>query len=123
MKTESSAREFDRAKKLFPGGVNSPVRAFKGVQGDPIFVARGERARLFDVDGNGYIDYVLSWGPLLAGHAHAKIVQAITEAARLGTSFGAPTARESVLGEKVRQLVPSMQRMRFVSSGTEATQS
>jgi glutamate-1-semialdehyde 2,1-aminomutase len=121
MKTEKSAREFDRAKKVFPGGVNSPVRAFKGVQGDPVFIARGEGARLFDEDGNSYVDYVLSWGPLLAGHAHPKIVQAVTEAARLGTSFGAPTARESVLAEKVRQLVPSMQKMRFVSSGTEAT--
>ena len=121
MKTEASAREFARAKTLFPGGVNSPVRAFKGVGGDPLFIARGEKARLIDEDGNSYIDYMLSWGPLLAGHAHPRIVQAITEAAQLGTSFGAPTARESVLGEKVRQLVPSMQRMRFVSSGTEAT--
>src|SRR3954468_12855205 len=105
MKTESSAREFDRAKKLFPGGVNSPVRAFKGVGGDPLFIARGEKARLWDEDGNAYIDYVLSWGPLLAGHAHGRIVQAIVEAAQLGTSFGAPTARESVLAEKVRALV------------------
>src|SRR3954467_12248557 len=117
MKTDASRREFERAKKLFPGGVNSPVRAFKGVVGDPLFVARGEKARLVDEDGNSYIDYVLSWGPLLAGHAHPKILQAITEAAELGTSFGAPTARESVLGEKVRELVPSMKRMRFVSSG------
>ncbi|MGZ6143194.1 MAG: glutamate-1-semialdehyde 2,1-aminomutase, partial [Myxococcales bacterium] len=123
MKTEASAREFARAKTLFPGGVNSPVRAFKGVLGDPLFIARGEKARLIDEDGNSLIDYVLSWGPLLAGHAHPRIVQAITEAAQLGTSFGAPTARESVLGEKVRALVPSMQKMRFVSSGTEATQS
>jgi glutamate-1-semialdehyde 2,1-aminomutase len=123
LKTEASAREFSRAKSLFPGGVNSPVRAFKGVLGDPLFIARGEKARLYDEDGNSYIDYVLSWGPLLAGHAHARIVQAITEAAQLGTSFGAPTARESVLGEKVRALVPSMRKLRFVSSGTEATQS
>src|SRR2546430_12294527 len=121
LNTDASAREFSRAKSLFPGGVNSPVRAFKGVQGDPVFIARGEGARLFDEDGNSYIDYVLSWGPLLAGHAHPRIVQAITEAAQLGTSFGAPTARESVLAEKVRALVPSMQRMRFVNSGTEAT--
>src|SRR4051812_8233231 len=121
MKTDASKREFARAKGLFPGGVNSPVRAFKGVGGDPLFIARGEKARLFDEDGNSYVDYVLSWGPLLAGHAHPKIVDAIAEAARLGTSFGAPTARESVLGEKVRELVPSMQKMRFVSSGTEAT--
>ena len=121
LKTDASAREFARAKTLFPGGVNSPVRAFKGVQGDPLFIARGEKARIVDVDGNTYIDYVLSWGPLLAGHAHPRIVQAIGEAAALGTSFGAPTARESVLGEKVRALVPAMQRLRFVSSGTEAT--
>src|SRR5438067_5165896 len=123
LKLEKSRREFERAKSLFPGGVNSPVRAFRGVGGDPIFIARGEKARLHDEDGNSYIDYVLSWGPLLAGHAHPKIVQAIQEAAALGTSFGAPTARESVLAEKVRALVPSMQKLRFVNSGTEATQS
>src|SRR5438105_15541494 len=123
MKTEASAREFGRAKTLFPGGVNSPVRAFKGVGGDPVFIARGEKARLIDEDGNSYIDYVLSWGPLLAGHAHPRIVQAIAEAAQLGTSFGAPTTRESELGERVRMLVPSMKKLRFVSSGTEATQS
>jgi glutamate-1-semialdehyde 2,1-aminomutase len=123
MKTEASRREFARAKGLFPGGVNSPVRAFNGVGGDPLFIARGEGARLYDADGNSFIDYVLSWGPLLAGHAHPKILAALEEAAALGTSFGAPTARESVLGEKVRALVPSMQRLRLVSSGTEATQS
>jgi glutamate-1-semialdehyde 2,1-aminomutase len=121
MKHDASAREFGRAKGLFPGGVNSPVRAFKGVGGEPLFIARGEQARIVDEDANSYIDYVLSWGPLLAGHAHPRIVEAITEAARLGTSFGAPTARESVLAEKVRQLVPSMKKLRFVSSGTEAT--
>src|SRR3954452_14533364 len=122
MKTDASKREFARAKGLFPGGVNSPVRAFKGVGGDPLFIARGEKARLYDVDGNSFVDYVLSWGPLLAGHAHPRLLEAIAQAAALGTSFGAPTARESVLGEKVRALVPSMRRMRFVSSGTEATQ-
>jgi glutamate-1-semialdehyde 2,1-aminomutase len=121
MKHDASAREFGRAKGLFPGGVNSPVRAFKGVGGEPLFIARGEKARIVDEDGNSYVDYVLSWGPLLAGHAHPRIVAEITEAARLGTSFGAPTARESVLAEKVRQLVPSMKKLRFVSSGTEAT--
>ena len=123
LRIEKSKREFARAQGLFPGGVNSPVRAFRGVGGDPLFIARGERARLWDVDGNRYIDYVLSWGPLLAGHANPRILQAIQEAAALGTSFGAPTARESVLAEKVRGLVPSMRKMRFVSSGTEATQS
>ncbi|TMA85486.1 MAG: glutamate-1-semialdehyde-2,1-aminomutase [Deltaproteobacteria bacterium] len=123
MKTDRSRRELARAKTLFPGGVNSPVRAFRGVIGDPPFIARGEKARLYDEDGNGYIDYVLSWGPLLAGHAHPAILKAIGEAAALGTSFGAPTARESVLAEKVRALVPSMRKLRFVNSGTEATQS
>jgi glutamate-1-semialdehyde 2,1-aminomutase len=122
MKTEASRREFARAKALFPGGVSSPVRAFKGVGGDPLFIARGEGARLYDEDGNCFIDYVLSWGPLLAGHAHPEILSAIQQAAALGTSFGAPTARESTLGEKVRALVPSMEKLRFVSSGTEATQ-
>jgi len=123
LKTDRSRRELARAKTLFPGGVNSPVRAFRGVIGDPPFIARGEKARLYDEDGNGYIDYVLSWGPLLAGHAHPAILKAIGEAAALGTSFGAPTARESVLAEKVRTLVPSMRKLRFVNSGTEATQS
>jgi glutamate-1-semialdehyde 2,1-aminomutase len=123
LKTDRSRRELARAKTLFPGGVNSPVRAFRGVAGDPLFIARGEKARLYDVDGNGYIDYMLSWGPLLAGHAHPAIVKAIGEAVVLGTSFGAPTARESVLGEKVRALVPSLRKLRFVNSGTEATQS
>src|SRR6267143_555714 len=123
LNTEKSRRELARARGLFPGGVNSPVRAFKGVGGDPVFIARGEKARLYDEDGNAYLDYVLSWGPLLAGHAHPRIVEAIQQAAALGTSFGAPTARESVLAEKVRALVPSMRKMRFVNSGTEATQS
>src|SRR2546423_1645065 len=123
LKTDRSRRELARAKALFPGGVSSPVRAFNGVGGDPVFIARGEKARLYDEDGNGYLDYVLSWGPLLAGHAHPRIVEAIQQAAALGTSFGAPTARESVLAEKVRALVPSMRKLRFVNSGTEATQS
>ena len=122
LKTEKSKREFARARALFPGGVNSPVRAFKGVGGEPLFIARGEKARLYDEDGNAYVDYVLSWGPLLAGHAHPRILDAIQQAAALGTSFGAPTVRESVLAEKVRALVPSMQKLRFVNSGTEATQ-
>ena len=120
--TDKSRREFARAQELFPGGVNSPVRAFRSVGGEPLFIARGEKARLYDVDGNGYLDYVLSWGPLLAGHAHPKILAAIQQAAALGTSFGAPTARESTLATMVRALVPSMKKLRFVSSGTEATQ-
>src|SRR5437660_8817082 len=121
MKREASQRLFERSQRLFPGGVNSPVRAFKGVGGTPLFIARGEGAHLVDADGNRLIDYVLSWGPLLAGHAHPAIVAAIGEAAAQGTSFGAPTAREAELAERVRALVPSMERLRFVSSGTEAT--
>src|SRR3989440_2730645 len=121
MKTGKSQKEFVRAKGLFPGGVNSPVRAFRAVGGEPLFIARGEGAHLVDVDGNHLVDYVLSWGPLLAGHAHPEIVRAVTDAAAQGTSFGAPTPRESDLEEKVRALVPSVKRMRVVSSGTEAT--
>ena len=121
MKRTESRRLFQRSLKLFPGGVNSPVRAFKGVGGDPLFIARGEGPHLIDADGNKLLDYVLSWGPLLAGHAHPKIIAAITEAAKLGTSFGAPTEREADLADQVRAIVPSMERMRFVSSGTEAT--
>ena len=121
MKRNASRELFARSQKLFPGGVNSPVRAFRAVGGDPLFIARGEAAWLVDADGNRLIDYVLSWGPLLAGHAHPAIVRAIAEAAALGTSFGAPTGREADLADRVRALVPSMERMRFVSSGTEAT--
>src|SRR5438876_9885268 len=120
LKIEKSKREFERAKALFPGGVNSPVRAFRGVGGEPLFIKKGERARLYDEDGNSYIDYVLSWGPLLAGHAHPKILQAIQEAAALGTSFGAPTVRESALAETVPALVPSMPKPPLVNAGTGA---
>jgi glutamate-1-semialdehyde 2,1-aminomutase len=121
MRLQRSQREFARAKNLFPGGVNSPVRAFRAVGGEPLFVTRGEGSYLVDIDGNRFIDYVLSWGPLLAGHAHPDIVKAVCDAASHGTSFGAPTARESDLGDRVRKLVPSIKKMRFVSSGTEAT--
>ncbi|HEX9604753.1 MAG TPA: glutamate-1-semialdehyde 2,1-aminomutase [Myxococcales bacterium] len=121
MKTAKSQKELARARGLFPGGVNSPVRAFRAVGGEPLFIARGEGAHLVDVDGNHLVDYVLSWGPLLGGHAHPEIVRAVADAAAHGTSFGAPTPRESDLAEKVRALVPSMKKMRFVSSGTEAT--
>ncbi|HWE22790.1 MAG TPA: glutamate-1-semialdehyde 2,1-aminomutase [Myxococcales bacterium] len=121
MKTAKSQKEFARAKALFPGGVNSPVRAFRAVGGDPLFIARGRGAHLVDVDGNHLVDYVLSFGPLLAGHAHPEIVKAVSDAAAQGTCFGAPTTRESDLAEKIRSLVPSIKRLRFVSSGTEAT--
>jgi glutamate-1-semialdehyde 2,1-aminomutase len=121
MNTTGSQREHARARGHFPGGVNSPVRAFNGVGGGPLFIAKGEGAYLVDVDGNRLVDWICSWGPLIAGHAHPKILAAITEAMALGTSFGAPTARESELAERVKRLVPSMEKLRFVSSGTEAT--
>jgi glutamate-1-semialdehyde 2,1-aminomutase len=112
-----------RARELFPGGVNSPVRAFGGVGGEPFVVQRGEGARLFDVDGHEYIDYVLSWGALALGHASPPVLEAITDAMQAGTSFGAPTEVEVELGELVRHRMPHVEMMRFVSSGTEATMS
>jgi glutamate-1-semialdehyde 2,1-aminomutase len=121
--TGRSAELFRRASEVTPGGVNSPVRAFRSVGGDPFFVARADGARLWDVDGNEYLDYVLSWGPLILGHAHPAVVEAVRDAATRGTSYGAPTEAEVVLAEEVRRFVPSMERVRFVNSGTEATMS
>jgi len=118
-----SAELFRRASAITPGGVSSPVRAFRAVGGEPFFVERGLGSRLWDVDGNEYIDYVLSWGPLILGHAHPEVLRAIAEAAAGGTSFGAPTEREVELAERVRSFFPSMEMLRFVSSGTEATMS
>jgi glutamate-1-semialdehyde 2,1-aminomutase len=118
-----SAALFRRAAAVTPGGVNSPVRAFRAVGGEPFFVQRAAGSRLWDVDGNEYIDYVLSWGPLILGHAHPAVLAAIADAASRGTSYGAPTEAEIDLAELVRELVPSMERVRFVSSGTEATMS
>ncbi len=112
---------FERARLLIPGGVNSPVRAMKAVGREPIFIERGEGAELFDVDGNRYLDYVCSWGPLILGHAHAEVVEAVASAARRGTSFGAPTAAEVELAEEVVARVPSASMVRLTSSGTEAT--
>ena len=123
MTEPTSESLFARARELFPGGVNSPVRAFRAVGGEPFFVDRGEGARIYDVDGREYIDYVLSWGPLLFGHAHPRVVEAVSEAARRGTSYGAPIAAEVRLAELVQRFFPSMERMRFVNSGTEATMS
>ena len=118
-----SRQLFERASNLFPGGVNSPVRAFKAVGGTPVFLARGQGAHVWDADGNRYVDFLGSWGPLILGHADAQVVAAIAEAARDGTTFGASTEREIQLGEAIRAAFPSMERMRFVSSGTEATMS
>src|SRR5688572_3795723 len=115
-----SKRLLDAASRVIPGGVNSPVRAFRAVGGAPLFIARGEGARLWDVDGRPYIDFVGSWGPLILGHAAPAIVEAVTEAARRGTSYGAPTALEVEMAEAVTQAFPSMEMVRLVSSGTEA---
>jgi glutamate-1-semialdehyde 2,1-aminomutase len=114
---------FERAKRSIPGGVNSPVRAFGSVGGTPPFIARGKGSRIYDVDGNEYIDYVGSWGPLLLGHAHPEILDAVSEALASGTSFGAPTEREIELAEAIRDAFPSMDMVRLVNSGTEATMS
>jgi glutamate-1-semialdehyde 2,1-aminomutase len=118
-----SKQMFERAKTLFPGGVNSPVRAFAAVGGSPRFIARAAGARITDVDGNSFIDYVGSWGPMIHGHAPRGLATAIARQARLGTSFGAPSPLEVDLAKRVQRLVPSIERMRFVSSGTEATMS
>jgi glutamate-1-semialdehyde 2,1-aminomutase len=114
---------FARALRLIPGGVNSPVRAFKAVGGTPLFISKAEGSRVFDADGRAYIDYVGSWGPMILGHAHPPIVDAVREAASRGTSYGAPCAAEVELAERVVRHVPSVEKVRFVSSGTEATMS
>lgn len=119
----ASARLFARAQKILPGGVDSPVRAFTAVGGEPLFIRSAKGARLLDVDGNTYIDYVMSWGPLIHGHAPRGLVKVLAQTAQSGTSYGAPTEAEVQLGEKVRALMPSMERVRFVNSGTEATMS
>ncbi len=120
--THSKSRTlFDKAQTLMPGGVNSPVRAFRAVGGDPLFIARGEGAHLCDVDGNQYIDYVCSWGPLLLGHRHPAVIEALRQTLDIGTSFGASTEREVEFAELIRQAVPSMELLRLVNSGTEAT--
>ena len=121
MKTELSEKLFQRASTLFPGGVNSPVRAFKGVGGTPRFIARGRGAHLVDVDGNDLVDYVLSWGPMIAGHCHPEVMREVQDALKDGASFGAPSPKEIVLGELVRERAPWIEKMRFCSSGTEAT--
>jgi glutamate-1-semialdehyde 2,1-aminomutase len=123
MKTSQSRRLFARAEAILPGGVDSPVRAFKSVGAGPLFIRRASGARIEDVDGNTFIDYVMSWGPLIHGHAPKGLIKALAAAARNGTSFGAPSPLEVLLGEKVRKLMPSIERVRFVSSGTEATMS
>ncbi|MDR9795915.1 glutamate-1-semialdehyde 2,1-aminomutase [Aeribacillus pallidus] len=123
MKYERSKKAFEKAKTLMPGGVNSPVRAFKSVQMNPIFIERGKGSKVYDIDGNEYIDYVLSWGPLILGHANDRVVEALKKIAEQGTSFGAPTLIENKLAELVVERVPSVEIVRMVNSGTEATMS
>jgi len=116
-----SSELFDRAKRVLPGGVNSPVRAFRAVGGTPFFVARAEGSRLIDVDGKSYIDYVCSWGPLILGHVHPAVLAAVQQATQRGWTYGAPCDAEVELAEEVRRRMPSLEMMRFVNSGTEAT--
>ena len=123
MNHEKSLRVFSRAKQLMPGGVNSPARAFGAVGGEPIVFDRGDGAFLFDVDGNRYIDYVGSWGPMILGHRHPAVMAALENALARGTSFGAPTEAENELAELVIDAVPSIEKVRLVNSGTEATMS
>jgi glutamate-1-semialdehyde 2,1-aminomutase len=122
-KTEQSRKLQKRAEQLIPGGVNSPVRAFRAVGGDPLYVVRGQGSHIWDADGNEYVDYIGSWGPLILGHAAPTVIEAVISAARSGTSFGASTPTEADLAELVISAFPHMQKVRFVSSGTEATMS
>jgi glutamate-1-semialdehyde 2,1-aminomutase len=123
MNNNKSLLEFKRAQKVIPGGVNSPVRAFKSINGEPIFIEKGKGSKIYDIDGNEYIDFVSSWGPLILGHAHDEVVEAIKKAAEKGTSYGAPTVLESAMAELIIEMVPSIECVRMVSSGTEATMS
>ena len=118
-----SSALFAEAKKVIPGGVNSPVRAFKAVGGEPIFVEKAKGAYIYDVDGNRYIDYISSWGPLILGHAHDTVVEAVIEKARKGTSYGIPTEIETELARLAVDMVPNIDKIRFVNSGTEACMS
>jgi len=123
MKHDRSSQLFDKASRVIPGGVNSPVRAFKSVGGDPLFIERAAGSRIRDVDGNEFIDYVGSWGPMIVGHCHPRVIEAVTAAMSRGSSFGAPTELEVELAEMVVDAVPSIEMVRMVSSGTEATMS
>jgi glutamate-1-semialdehyde 2,1-aminomutase len=123
VKRKKSSQLFKIASQLIPGGVNSPVRAFRAVGGKPLFIERARGSKIFDVDGNVFIDYVLSWGPLILGHAHPKVVNALKNAIEKGTSYGAPTPLEIELAQIVLKAYPSMEKIRMVNSGTEATMS
>ena len=119
--TEKSRLAFDEAKQYMPGGVNSPVRSFANVGGNPLFIARAQGSKIYDIDGNEYIDYVGSWGPMIAGHAHPQVVGALQEAVTHGTSYGAPTLLETELAKLVKNIYPSIEVIRMVNAGTKAT--
>src|SRR2546425_2324418 len=123
LKLSRSQALYKEAQELLPGGVNSPVRAFRGVGGTPVFIETAYGPYLYDVDGNRYLDYVQSWGPMILGHAHPHVVEAVIQASKRGFSFGAPTEAESELAKLVIESVPSIEMVRFVNSGTEATMS
>jgi len=123
MRTERSAEEFERALKSIPGGVNSPARAFKSVESNPLFIEKAEGSGIYDIDGNKFTDYVGSWGPMILGHAHPEVLKAICETVLAGTSYGAPTIAETEMAELIKQMVPSIESVRMVNSGTEATMS
>ncbi len=123
MNRERSERLFDEAQRYLPGGVNSPVRAFKAVGGSPLFIRKGQGSRIYDEDGHEFIDYVCSWGPLILGHAHPQVVVALKEVVEQGTSFGAPTELETILARMICEAMPSIEMIRLVSSGTEAVMS
>ena len=123
MNNTYSIKAFKEAQKTIPGGVNSPVRAFKSVNLNPVFIDKGKGSKIWDIDGNRYTDFVASWGPLIFGHAHDTILEALSEAAQKGTSFGAPTLYETEMAELIVEMVPSVEKVRMVNSGTEATMS
>src|SRR6266581_8452775 len=123
LKLSRSHELYQEAERLLPGGVNSPVRALRGVGGSPVFISAAQGPYLYDVDGNRYLDYVQSWGPMILGHAHPKVVEAVVQASKRGFSFGAPTQAENELARLVIDSVPSLEMVRFVNSGTEATMS
>ena len=118
-----SQKLFEEAQRFIPGGVNSPVRAFTGVGGEPVFFKRGKGAYLFDTDGKRYIDYVGSWGPMIVGHAHPSVIKAVQQTAANGLGFGAPTTIETAMAKKICELMPAIEKVRMVNSGTEATMS
>lgn len=120
---EKSVKAFAEAREYIPGGVNSPVRAFRSVGLNPVYMERGQGSKIYDIDGNEYIDYVMSWGPLMLGHAHPEVIEAVQRTAAKGTSFGAPTELETLMAKKVCEIVPSVEVVRMVNSGTEATMS